>query len=53
MVKDMKHNFPKFEITEPDSFVPKEAESPEFWVNKNNWFKQWETAGESYYEQKE
>lgn len=49
----MKHNFPKFEITEPDTFVPKEAESPEFWVNKNNWFKQWETTGESYYEQKE
>ena len=49
----MKHNFPKFEITEPNTFVPKEAESPEFWVNKNNWFKQWETTGESYYEQKE
>ena len=49
----MKHNYPKFEIVEPDSFVPKEAESPEFWVNKNNWFKQWETTGESYYEQKE
>lgn len=49
----MKHSFPKFEVVEPDYFVPKQAELPEFWINKSNWIDQWQSSGDTYYEQKQ